>query len=119
MANTLKINREKKQIVMDRAFAKASAIVGSEEYKKLQTAKKDYPSFKIVQKKIKRNPNKKSYNGLTYEFMEKYILTKRPEKLKEFEEQRLISEAYGRGYPKIKQWFLNQFPKIAEYGVKG
>lgn len=59
MANTLKINREKKQIVMDSAFAKASAIVGSEEYKKLQTAKKDYPSFKIVQKKNKAQSKQK------------------------------------------------------------
>ena len=36
MANTLRINREKKEIVMDRGFAKASEIVGSDEYKKLQ-----------------------------------------------------------------------------------
>ena len=118
MANTLKINRTNNTIVMDRAFAKASEIVGSTEYNMLQTARHDYPTDTVVQRKIKRNPNKECYKGLTYEYMERYIISHRAEKLAEFREMRLISECHSVRYPKIKEWFLEEFSEVAKYGVK-
>ena len=118
MTNTLKINRNNTTIVMDRAFAKASEIVGSAEYNMLQTARRDYPTYNVVQRKIKRNPNKECYKGLTYEYMEQYIISHCAEKLAEFKEMRLISECHSVRYPKIKEWFLEEFPEVAKYGVK-
>ena len=118
MTNTLKINRNNNTIVMDRAFAKASEIVGSAEYNMLQTARRDYPTYNVVQRKIKRNPNKECYKGLTYEYMERYIISHCAEKLAEFKEMRLISECHSVRYPKIKEWFLEEFPEVAKYGVK-
>lgn len=118
MTNTLKINRNNNTIVMDRAFAKASEIVGSAEYNMLQTARRDYPTFTVVQRTIKRNPNKECYKGLTYEYMEKYIISHCAEKLTEYKELRIISECHSVRYPKIKEWFLEEFPEVAKYGVK-
>ena len=118
MTNTLKINRNNNTIVMDRAFAKASEIVGSAEYNMLQTARRDYPTYIVVQRTIKRNPNKECYKGLTYEYMERYIISHCADKLAEFNELRLISECHSVRYPKIKEWFLEEFPEVAKYGVK-
>ena len=117
MANVLKIDRENSRIVMDRAFAKASEIVGSEEYNMLQTARRDYPTYSVVRRKIKRNPNKECYKGLTYEYMENYIMTQCKERLEEYMEMRLISECHSVRYPTIKKWFLCAFPEVAEFGI--
>ena len=103
---------------MDRAFAKASEIVGSAAYNMLQTARRDYPTYSVVQRTIKRNPNKESYKGLTYEYMENYIMSHCAEKLAEYREMRLLSECHSVRYPKIKEWFLAKFPEVAKYGVK-
>ena len=118
MANTLKINRANNTIVMDRAFAKASEIVGSAEYNMLQTARRDYPAFTVVQRTIKRNPNKESYKGLTYEYIENYIESHCSEKLAEYREMRLLAECHSVRYPEIKKWFLKAFPEVAMYGTE-
>lgn len=118
MANTLKINRENNTIVMDRAFAKASEIVGSREYNMLQVARKDYPNYVVVQRKIKKNPNKESYKGLTYEYMENYIKSHCEGRLAEYMEMRLLAECHSVRYPTIKKWFLDAFPEVAEFSVK-
>lgn len=124
MTNYLKVDRANRQLVMDRTFAKNSAIVGSREYAMLQMAKADYPDFTERVRTIKRNPNKKTYAGLTYEYMEDYICTHEPEDnipivLDEFYEMRLISECHSKAfqYPVIKRWFLNKYPEIANYAT--
>lgn len=117
MVNTLKINRNENKIVMDRTFAKASEIVGSEEYNILQIARRDYPTYTVVRRTIKKNPNKECYRGLTYNYMEDYILTHCADKIDEYKEMRLISECHSVRYPTIKKWFLEAFPEVAKFGV--
>ena len=124
MINFLRVDRPSRQLVMDRTFAKNSSIVGSREYTMLQMAKADYPDFTERVRTIKRNPNKKTYAGLTYEYMEDYICTHEPEDavhavLDEFYEMRLISECHSKTfqYPVIKRWFLNRYPEIANYAT--
>lgn len=125
MTNTLKINFVKMEIVMDRTFAKLSTDTNSEEYAHLQEVRRDYPDYKVITRKIKRNPDKETYKGLTYEYMEDYILRHETEEtaldvIKEFNELRTISKCHkaGKRYPTIKKWFLNQYPEIAEFGVE-
>ena len=69
MKNTLKIDRENGLIVMDRTFAKLSENTRSEEYTHLQQVRKDYPTFQVVTRTIKKNPKKETYAGLTYDYM--------------------------------------------------
>lgn len=114
--NTLKIDFETNSLIMDRTFAKAAAYVGSEEYNILQNARRDYPSFIVSTRTIKRNPNKESYRGLTYEYMENYIKTHNLSKMDEYKELRLQSECHSIRYPHIKAWFLKQFPEIEKFG---
>ena len=54
MKNTLKINHENRTLVMDRTFAKAASFVGSNEYNLLQDARRDYPSYQVTLRSIKK-----------------------------------------------------------------
>ena len=122
MKNTLKINHENKTIVMDRTFAKFAENTRSEEYAHLQQVRRDYPDYAVTTRTIKRNSEKETYKGLTYEYMEEYILRheseeKQLEVIKEFHELRTISKCHKQGlrYPTIKRWFLEKYPEIVDF----
>ena len=124
MKNTLKIDFANKQIIMDRTFAKNSTDTRSEEYAHLQRVRADYPSFTVSTRTCKKNPEKESYKGLNYPYMEHYILTHESkdtvlEVLDEYNELRLIAECHSksRRYPVIKRWFLARYPEVAEFGL--
>ena len=110
---------------MDRTFAKNANNVRYEEYAILQRARQDYPTYAVVTRRIKKNPSRETYAGLTYQYMENYILTHEgadtAEKvMAEYRELRLISECHckARRYPTIKSWFLKKYPEIEEFGQK-
>ena len=75
MRNTLKINHTNRTIIMDRTFAKHAENTSSEEYAHLQQVRQDYPTYEVIRRQIKTNPQKESYKGLTYAYMEDYIMT--------------------------------------------
>ena len=123
MKNILKVDSKNKRLVMDRTFAKNAEIVGSKEYIILQDARRDYPSYNVDRRQIKRNPNKECYHGLTYSYMRKYIASheKDPEPvLAELEEMIGISKCHSlcKRYPTIKKWFLDRYPAVAEFGME-
>ena len=125
MKNTLFVDHKARLIVMDRTFYKNSLNTKSDEYEHLQKVRKHYPKYSVVRREIKKNENKKSYKGLTYEYMEDYIMTHGSAEmvktnLKEFYEKRLIAECHGKAfrYPAIKRWFLEKYPEIVEHGME-
>ena len=125
MKNTLKINHEERTIIMDRTLAKFAENTRSEEYAHLQQVRKDYPAYTVILRKIKTNPNKERYAGLTYDYMKRYIvrnvkdMKKRHGILLELDDMIFISECHSKGkrYPTIKKWFLNTFPEVKEFGL--
>ena len=124
MKNKLLINHTNRTIIMDRTFAKYAANTRSEEYAHLQRVRQDYPEYEVIRRKINSNNNKETYRGLTYEYMEDYILTHgTPEEIKKnlkiYDEKKLISECHSkaRRYPVIKSWFLETFPEILKFGM--
>lgn len=124
MKNTLTINHANHTIIMDRTFAKRAIDTRSEEYAHLQTVRHDYPNYQVVQRHIRKNNSKNTYRGLTYEYMESYIMTHGTEEtrlanFKTLQEMRLISECQGKAfrYPVIKSWFLDNYPEIAHFGM--
>lgn len=125
MKNTLFVDHKARLIVMDRTFYKNSLNTRSDEYDHLQKVRKNYPKYSVVRREIKKNENKKTYKGLTYEYMEDYIMTHGSAEtvkanLKEFYEKRLIAECHGKAfrYPAIKRWFLEKYPEIVEHGME-
>lgn len=124
MKNILKIDFAKKQIIMDRTFAKNSADTRSEEYAHLQRVRADYPTFTVTTRSCRKNESKESYKGLTYAYMEDYIISTEGkdtvlEVLDEYNRLRLIAECHSksRRYPAIKRWFLARYPEVAEFGL--
>ena len=125
MKNTLNVCFEKKEIIMDRTFAAKAKDTRSDEYIKLQEVRRDYPDYTVKTRSIKRNPNKKTYRGLTYAYMMNYILTnseneeEMKETLAEFNKLLEIGRCHGKGkcYPVIKKWFLNRYEEIEEFGM--
>lgn len=123
MKNVLKLNHTNCTIVMDRTFAKRSENTRSEEYAHLQQVRQDYPTYTVVRRQIRMNPNRESYKGLTYEYMEDYILTHGSadevrKNLAKYEELLLVAECHSRSrrYPAIKSWFLEMYPEVAGFG---
>ncbi|MBR6800836.1 MAG: hypothetical protein IKM61_03705 [Eubacteriaceae bacterium] len=122
MTNTLRINHENRQIIMDRTFAKNASDTRSAEYQHLQKVKQDYPTFEVIRKQIRKKQGKESYKGLTYEFMRDYISTHEPEDtvndmLAAFDEMLLISRCHSIRYPRIKEWFLKRYPHIETFNL--
>lgn len=121
MKNTLRFDHNARCIVMDRTFYKNSSNIRFEEYDMLQRARHDYPNYTPVIKRIKRNPDKETYRGLTYAYMERYIEShdNAEEIMAEYRELRLISECHckARRYPKIKKWFLKKYPEVEKFGL--
>lgn len=122
MKNTLRFDHDARCIVMDRTFYKNSSNIRFEEYAMLQRARQDYPTYTPVIKRIKRNPNKETYRGLTYAYMERYIEGHANAEaiMAEYKELRLISECHckARRYPKIKEWFLKTYPEVELFGIE-
>ena len=111
-------------IEMNTTFAKEMRNPLSEEYALLQRTRLDFPTFVVRTRKIKTNPKKDTYKGLTYEYMKMYIKKHEDEKnveevLKYLEDQILISKCHGQSlrYPTIKKWFLAKYPEVAKFGT--
>ena len=120
MTNYLKIDDKKRQLIKDRTFDKNSKIVGSTEYNLLQQARKDYPDYEVVLKKINKNPNKTTYSGLDYDYMREYITrygTNKKAELAELEDMIFLSKCHKKSlrYPTIKKWFLAKYPEVKEF----
>ena len=123
----MKINFHSQVIEMTATFAKAAAKFGSDEYKALQEARRDYPNFKVATVTRKATTQKETYKGLTFSYMESYIKAHDDEEksiMAEYEMLRGWSQeaqealAEPCSYIEIKIWFLNKFPAIAEFHKK-
>ena len=120
MRGKLVVKYAESVIEMSREFAKYAAYVGSEEYNLLQQTRRDYPTYTVVRKQIKKNKNTEHHKGLTYGYMENYIESHDDEKktiMKEYKEMRLISDCHSVRYPVVKNWFLDKYPEIKQFGM--
>ena len=111
-------------IEMNTTFAKMMQNPLSDEYALLQKTRMENPTFTVRRRQIKKNPNKDTYKGLTYPYMEHYIRTHEEGEnvqkvLDQFEELKLISQCHGKRYrySTIKKWFLAKYPEVAKFGI--
>ena len=112
------INTQAAAIELTKSFAAAASKYGTKEYRMLQDARRDYPDFKVVTSA--RNGGRRDYKGLTYDYMEIYI------ELHDDEEKSIMAAfknlraedddlSESLSYADIKEWFLEQFPEIADF----
>ena len=115
------INTQAAAIELTKAFAAAAAKFGTQEYKMLQEARRDYPDYKVVT--TARKGARGEYKGLTYDYMEIYIELHDDEQksiMAEFKDLRAEDSDLDESlsYAEIKDWFLTQFPEIADFHAK-
>ena len=126
MAN-ITINTKKNVIEMSKGFAKRASKFGTDEYKMLQEARRDYPDYCVVTAQASKKAKNDSFKGLTYKYMEKYIDKHDDENqtiMKEYEILRGLSDeaeelmAEPLSYGEMKEWFLKTFPEIKAFNEK-
>ena len=120
--SNITINTKNATIELTKTFSQKAAKYGSPEYMELQSARKDYPTFRVVT--VGKKPTKNEYKGLTFEYMKKYIalhdneektiMAKFLDLRGESEEAKAIG-AMSAGYIEIKAWFFEQYPEIVKF----
>ncbi len=123
MTSAIRINHFDKEILISKSFQKAAMNPTSKEYAELMEVMNNHPTYKLAQRVIKKNTQKETYAGLTYEYMRDYIiLNSTPEEetaaVAEFDEMIHISKCHSKAqrYPTIKKWFLEKYPEIEMFG---
>ena len=123
----MNINMKKNAIELTKKEAAAAAKFGTTEYKQLQEARRDYPTFSVVTVTRKTTTKKNTFKGLTYEYMEMYIQKHDNDdqsimaeylmlRGKTDEAKEALAESYT--YMKMREWFLAKFPAIAQFHKK-
>ena len=115
----IKFNHADGKIIINRIFSVKANTFGTEEYRKLNEARKDYPSYSVeVRAPIKKNSSKEAFKGLDYNFMERYMTIKKVslEVWNKYRHTRLMTECHSRRFPIVKQWFLDTFPEVRDWG---
>ena len=95
------------------SFNKASKGTGA-IYEELATKVAKHPDFELVIKEQKKRISKpkKTYDGLTFKFMEQYIAIKDDAErvMRVYEAVKNTSKSMKMGvYPTTKKWFLNKY----------
>ena len=119
------INTKNNSIVITKAFSKKASRFGSDAYKELQEARKDYPNYRVVVRTTSKKND--SFKGLTYAYMEKYIAKHDDEDQSIMEEYKILrgigseSEelmADSFSYGEMREWFFKKFPEIKQFHDK-
>lgn len=97
----------------------ASLLAGRRCRGLFRNAGRDYPTYTVVRREIKRNTGKESYRGLTYQYMEAYIDAHENAAVlrKEYDELKFLAECHSIRFPHIKAWFLRTFPEVKAFGT--
>ena len=93
-------------------------------YQDLKEVMCAHPDYRVAQRNIKKKENKKTFAGLTYEYMRDYLILhtspeEEAEAVAELDEMILIARCHtpNFSYATIKKWFLRKFPEVAEFGT--
>jgi len=124
MTGAIRINHLNKEILISKSFSKAAMNPNSTEYQDLKEVMCAHPDYRVAQRNIKKKENKKTFAGLTYEYMRDYIILhttpeEEAEAVAELDEMILIARCHtpNFSYSTIKKWFLRKFPEVAEFGT--
>jgi hypothetical protein len=124
MTGAIRINHLNKEILISKSFSKAAMNPNSTEYQDLKEVMCAHPDYRVAQRNIKKKENKKTFAGLTYEYMRDYLILhtspeEEAEAVAELDEMILIARCHtpNFSYATIKKWFLRKFPEVAEFGT--
>ena len=90
-------------------FNKAS-IPGTAQYKQLMARMEAHPTYRLNPISTKKTSKKRSYAGLNNNLIKEYISIQEEREQLEAEYNALTAEKVG--FPTIKSWFLDKYPKF-------
>ena len=115
----MKTNLTNKTIELTKAEMKAAMNYGTSEYDMLQTIRRDYPNFKVVE--IKSKKNKADFADLNMNTIRSYVLKHGSNEQKmafAFISKKSIDEDgeyhEAQNFFQIKSWFLNEFSEVKQ-----
>ena len=111
------INHTTKVITITKEFGKRANVFGSTAYKEMKGLRRDFPTYEVVYKTIKKNSIKTTYSCLTYENMKAHIERVNPENLNQFETVKKIASTHSSPYAFVKKWFLITYSNYGQYNV--
>ena len=120
--NAITINAKSRTIELSNTFSKAASLFGSEEYRQLQEARRDYPSYRVVTLKQK-GTGKAEFAKLSFNFMDEYVKNhaNSDDRKTQYLGLRGLDENWKKdenGIPEdyqiVKDWFLNAFPEFEQ-----
>lgn len=112
------VDEVKMTVTVSKDFLKKAGQFGTPEFFQTLEMKKD--GFTIVERKIKKNPDKQTYAELTYDKMKSVIegywtdAEVRKAKLDEFEYIKRWAKTQTAAYAKVKSWFKKNYGKYYE-----
>ena len=106
MKNLFAVNFAENTIIASKTTLKKASVPNSPEYKALMKLMKQNPTFTVAEKEIKKAEGKNTYEGLTKDFIKKYISIQT--NAKELNEQYAKATEMGK-FPLVRKWFLNTF----------
>ena len=121
------ISNATRSIELSKKFAAAAAKYGTEEYRMLQEARRDYPGYEVVEAAKKAKAAKDPYKKLDFDFMEKYILAHEDPEQKNMKTyldlrgksvEAIENGAASKSLPEIRSWFLSAYPQVAQFHEK-
>ena len=124
---TITVSARTNSLVLTKSFAAKAAIFGTDEYKMLQEARRDYPGYKVTVGKSKTKEAKNVYAGLDYDYMEKYIAAHDDDEKSIMAEYMMLRgeseeakdlQAGSASFLEIRSWFLKTFPAIEDFYTK-
>ena len=125
MSANITISARTRSLNLTKTFAAKAAIFGTDAYKMLQEARRDYPGYKVTVSKTKEAKN--VYAGLDYDYMEKYIAIHDDDEKSIMAEYMMLRgksdeakelQAGSASFLEIRSWFLKTFPAIEAFYTK-
>ena len=121
----IKICDRSRSLEVSKKFYEKASRYGSDEYAMLRQARLDFPNYKVVVVARKASTtNQPTFKGLTYEYMEAYIIAHDDEEkttmtaylnLRGETEEAVEAGVASQTYMAIKTWFLEKYPAIATF----
>ena len=115
--NIINFDRNTNTFTLTKKLFNASCKYGSEEYKFVEELKKEQCGCQIKVSESKRTTKNDGYKGLTFDYMRDYI-NKFDSNNNEAKNELETLIAEKANYLDIKNWFLNKYPKVKEFGTK-
>lgn len=125
----IQINHKKNAIEMTKKFYNEACKFGTDEYKMLQEARRDYPGYEPVVAKSKKGGNGAPdvFRGLNFEYMELYIMKHDDAEqsimaefmsLRAKDNESIAMGVESESYLVIRDWFLDQYPDVRKFYEK-